>query len=184
MKFLIVVDMQNDFVTGALKNDRAAAVVPFIKEQIAQARKQGTHIVYTYDTHHEDYLETMEGKKLPVPHCVINTTGWDIVDELKPAEDSVWLEEVPEGKVCNTDLKVLKNTFGYNGWSKILPEGAEVDICGTVTSICVAANASAIKALDKDIEVNVLARGCADMDDEGQAAALKVLKMQQCNIIE
>lgn len=178
-------DMQNDFITGTLKNDAAKTVIPFIKEQIEKARKEGTRIVYTYDTHEENYMDTMEGKKLPVKHCVENTEGWKIVKELEPSKEAVWAPTMFHNRSTKikNDFKIKKPTFGYSKWDDFIQPGDEVDICGTVTSICVAANASAIKQIP-DVEVNVLTRGCADLNPELQDAALKVLKAQQCNIIE
>ena len=87
MKFLIVVDMQNDFITGALANPAAEAIVPKIAEYVS---KWDGHLILTRDTHHSDYMDTMEGKNLPVKHCIQGTEGWDIVNEI----DSVinWVE--------------------------------------------------------------------------------------------
>ena len=83
MKILAIIDMQNDFVTGALKNDDAKSVIRYIKEKIPEAKGQGTTVVFTMDTHGADYMDTIEGHKLPVPHCIKNTKGWQIIDELE-----------------------------------------------------------------------------------------------------
>ena len=80
-KYLIVVDFQNDFVTGALGTKEARAIEPYVREKIEQRRKEGYDVIFTRDTHFNDYLETQEGKKLPVPHCIYRTEGWKIVKE-------------------------------------------------------------------------------------------------------
>ena len=163
MKFFIVVDMQNGFTKGSLANPAAVAIIPRIKEEIEKARKDGATIVFTRDTHHENYLETGEGKHLPVKHCVEGTDDWQIVDELKPGDD---------------DVIINKEHFGYPAWDDYIEPGDEVTMCGTVTSICVCANFSAIKMIE-NVEVTVLKDCCADLSDEMQDAALKVMVAQQ-----
>lgn len=184
-KFLVVIDMQNDFCTGALKNDDAVAVIPFIKAQIENARKNGAQIIYTRDTHGSDYMETSEGKHLPVPHCIRDTKGWEIVDELAPKGNVlVYNPGVPvKLDADNADIIINKTHFGFDDWKRFIPEDSEVTICGTVTSICVAANASALKSIE-GVEVNVLKDSVADLSPEMKEAALKVMEAQHCNIIK
>ena len=83
MKLLVVVDMQNDFVTGALGTKEAEAIVPAVAEKVREAIQEGTTVVFTQDTHGPDYLQTQEGQKLPVPHCIRGTEGWEIVPALQ-----------------------------------------------------------------------------------------------------
>ena len=168
MKHFIVIDMQNDFCTGALANKDAVAIIPRIKEELQKARAEGSNIIFTRDTHNENYLETGEGKHLPVPHCVKDTEGWQIVPEL--------MEETDE----NT-LFIDKTHFGFDNWAEFIKEGDEVAICGTVTSICVISNALAIKAIE-GVEVTVIADCCAGLTKEDHEAALKVMECCQCNI--
>lgn len=168
MKHFIVIDMQNDFCTGALANKDAVAIIPRIKEELQKARAEGSNIIFTRDTHGDDYLETGEGKHLPVKHCVAYTEGWHIVPELQ--------EEVDE----NT-LFIDKLHFGYDGWEEFIKEGDEVVICGTCTDICVVSNSLAIKAIE-GVEVTVIADCCAGLTKEGHEAALKVIECCQCNI--
>ena len=97
---LIVIDMQNDFVTGSLKNPAAQAIIPNIKRKITEYECKGDEIIFTRDTHKADYLNTPEGKSLPVPHCINGTWGWLVVDELNS----------PEYRHIN------KPTFGYKHW--------------------------------------------------------------------
>nr|MCR4715748.1 isochorismatase family protein [Lachnospiraceae bacterium] len=89
-KVLIVVDMQNDFVTGALRNEEAIAIVPNVVKKVKEERAKDTDIIFTRDTHKGDYMNTEEGRNLPVPHCIYKTEGWEIIDELKElADDSI-----------------------------------------------------------------------------------------------
>lgn len=168
MKHFIVIDMQNDFCTGALANKDAVAIIPRIKEELQKARAEGPNIIFTRDTHSEDYLETGEGKHLPVKHCIQNTKGWEIVPEL--------MEETDE----NT-LFIDKLHFGYGGWEEFIKEGDEVTICGTCTDICVVSNSLALKAIE-GVEVTVIADCCAGLTKEDHEAALKVMECCQCNI--
>lgn len=168
-KFFIVIDMQNDFVTGSLVNPAAAKTIPFIKEQIQYYKEKGYQVVFTCDTHYENYMETGEGKHLPVKHCVKNTKGWYVVDEL--------LDDYDENIIF-----IDKTHFGYDGWKNYIKPGDEVVMCGTVGSICVAANVSMLKAIE-NVEVTVLKDGVSDLSDEMKDAALKVMAAQQAKII-
>ena len=168
MKHFIVIDMQNDFCTGALANKDAVAIIPRIKAELQAAKAEKANIIFTRDTHSEDYLETGEGKHLPVKHCVKDTEGWQVVPEL--------MEETDE----NT-LFIDKLHFGYNGWEEFIKEGDEVVICGTCTDICVVSNSLAIKAIE-NVEVTVIADCCAGLTKESHEAALKVMECCQCNI--
>ena len=168
MKYLIIIDMQNDFCTGALANPDAVAAIPFIQEKINEFRNAGAKIVYTRDTHKADYMDTLEGRHLPVPHCIRGTEGWQIVPELKPQEG---------------DIIIDKPVFGYSGWADIIPDGSEAYILGTCTDICVVSNALAIKAALPKTEVFVFKDGCAGLTPEKHKAALDVMASCQCVII-
>lgn len=168
-KFFIVIDMQNDFVTGSLANPTAAKTIPFIKEQIQYYKEKGYQVIFTRDTHYENYMETGEGKHLPVKHCVKDTKGWYVVDEL--------LDDYDENVIF-----IDKTHFGYDGWKNYIKPGDEVVICGTVGSICVSANVSMLKAIE-NVEVTVLKDGVSDLSDEMKDAALKVMAAQQAKII-
>lgn len=178
-KITIVIDMQNDFLTGSLANPDAVSIIPSVLDQI----KNSDYVMYTRDTHGENYLETQEGKNLPVPHCVEGTHGWQIVDELDPHNI--------------TDIKmwhiVNKPTFGYvNIWNGLVGnfpdlvlnnEGVEVTFCGTCTDICVISNALIVKSLYPELVVNVKADACAGLTPEKHKAALDVMNSCQINII-
>lgn len=169
MKHFVVVDMQNDFCTGALANKDAVEVIPRIKAELQAAKAEKANIIFTRDTHGENYLETGEGKHLPVKHCVKDTEGWQVVPEL--------MEEADE----NT-LFIDKIHFGFDNWAEYVKEGDEVTICGTCTDICVISNSLALKAIE-GVEVNVIADCCAGLTKETHEAALNVMKCCQCNII-
>ena len=163
MKFFIVIDMQNDFLTGSLANPEAVKILPNIVEKVKKYRDDGYTIVFTRDTHYDNYMSTGEGKHLPVSHCIIESDGWKIAKELTPQDD---------------DVIINKEHFGYDAWTEYIEPGDEVVICGTVTSICVCANFSAIKMIE-NVEVTVLKNCCADLSNEMQDAALKVMAAQQ-----
>lgn len=110
-KTLIVVDMQNDFVTGALANQTALEVIPNIKREIESGKYD--HIIFTRDTHQENYLETQEGKNLPVKHCIQNTWGWEIVSELQFNGENIHFVDKP--------------TFGYKNWYEFITNIVGID---------------------------------------------------------
>lgn len=184
-KFFVVIDMQNDFCTGALKNDDAVAVIPFIKAQIENARKNGAKIIYTRDTHGSDYMETGEGKHLPVPHCIRDTEGWKIVDELAPKGNVLVYNPGVPAKLSDAvlDATIINKThFGFDEWRKFIPEDSEVTMVGTCTDICVVSNALALKAIE-GVEVAILAEGCAGLTKEKHENALDVMASCQCRVI-
>ncbi|MBO4556568.1 MAG: cysteine hydrolase [Elusimicrobiales bacterium] len=167
-KYFLIIDMQNDFCTGALKNDSAVKIIPFIKEKIKEFRADGTAIVYTRDTHGAQYRDSLEGKHLPVPHCIKDSIGWQIVPELAPQEG---------------DIIVDKPVFGYSGWQQVIADAEEVYMAGTCTDICVISNALAIKASLPSTEVFVFKDGCAGLTPEKHNAALDVMASCQCVIL-
>ncbi len=163
---LIVVDMQNDFIDMALGTKEAVAIVPGVKAKIQEYISRGDEVIFTRDTHQENYLETPEGKKLPVPHCIQGTKGWEIADGL-----------YVEG------CKVIdKPNFGWPRW---MDENLEsVELVGLCTDICVVSNALIIKAAFPDAEVSVDKSCCAGVTPETHNAALATMQMCQINIIE
>lgn len=168
MKHFIVIDMQNDFCTGALKNDAAVAIIPRLKAELQAAKANGDNIIFTRDTHFDGYLETGEGKHLPVKHCLQNTEGWEIVPELK--------EEIDDKTTI-----IDKLHFGYDNWGNYIKPNDEVTIVGTCTDICVVSNALALKMIE-GVEVKVIADCCAGLTPESHEAALTTMKMCQCEI--
>ena len=167
MNHLIVVDMQNDFVSGALANSRTLKTIPVVIAALKQAAHEGWKITYTADTHYSNYLNTDEGKRLPVVHCVDGTWGWEIIPELKS----------PEGDATF----VKKRSFAYDGWKGYIFPGDTVTICGTLSEICVVANVAAIRAIP-DVRIKVLRDGCSSLTDEAQEAAMTIMAALHCDI--
>lgn len=164
---LIVIDMQEDFVFGALANPAAEAIIPNVKAKIEEFLKNGDEVIYTRDTHRVNYLNTQEGKNLPVEHCIHGTKGWTIVDAL----------EHPECRHIN------KTTFGYPNWGyENLDNYEYIELVGTCTGICVVSNAILIKANYPEILVSVDASCCACVNEESHKAALQTMKMCQVNV--
>ena len=164
-KTLIVVDMQNDFIDMALGTKEAVAIVPNVKAKIADYIQKGYEVIYTRDTHSEDYLETPEGKKLPVPHCIKGTKGWEIADGL-----------YVEG------CKVIdKPNFGWPHWNEESLE--DVEIIGLCTDICVVSNALIIKAAFPNADVRVDSSCCAGVTPQSHVAALDTMRMCQIDVI-
>ena len=170
MKALICVDMQNDFIDGALGTKEAEAIVPFVKEKLRKARQEDTEVIFTRDTHFEDYLTTQEGKKLPVEHCIKNTEGWEISRELEVL-DSVIFDKITFGSVELPEyLKKIKDL-------------EEVELIGLCTDICVISNAMLIKAAFPEITVRVDSSCCAGVTPESHENALNAMKMCQIEVL-
>ena len=165
MKALIVVDMQNDFIDGSLGTKEAVGIVPKVKKKIEDAMAAGTEVIFTRDTHYDDYLETNEGKHLPVVHCIEESKGWEISAELDTSSSTI----------------INKNTFGYTGWSDF--EFEEVELVGLCTDICVVSNALIIKALFPEIKVSVDAQCCAGVTPEAHNAALATMRSCQIEVV-
>ena len=177
MKVLVCVDLQNDFCSpnGSLANPAAEKIIIPIKERIKAARQNKEMVIFTQDTHDADYLETLEGQKLPVEHCIYGTEGWEIVDELKD-----------EAALC-----VLKPTFmGFDLINRIetvaaaMNEDVEIEVCGTVTSICVISTVLMLRGAFRNSKIVVNSNLCADITPEGHTAALTVMKNCQIDVIE
>jgi len=167
-KVLIVVDMQNDFVTDALRNEEGIKIVPKVVKRVAKAEKAGDKIIFTRDTHGKDYLETEEGKNLPVPHCVKGSKGWQIIDEL--SEFAAKAEIIDKVTFGSRKLgKMLKN---LNKTEKI----DTVELIGLCTDICVISNALLAKAFLPDAHIIVDASCCAGVTPESHQTALNAMK--------
>ncbi|MGL5677725.1 MAG: cysteine hydrolase family protein [Cellulosilyticaceae bacterium] len=180
-KVLVVVDMQKDFIDGALGTKEAEAIVPKVIEKIKAYKDRGDNIYFTKDTHFEDYLETQEGKNLPVPHCIKGTEGWELADEIKVLhEDIVKLQE---------DLTTFeKYIFGsealadYIREHKLGEDTLEIELVGLCTDICVLSNAIIMKAYMPEVKIMVDAACCAGVTPETHANALNAMKMCQIQI--
>ncbi|MBQ9832129.1 MAG: cysteine hydrolase [Clostridia bacterium] len=172
-KILIIVDMQNDFIDGALGTDDAVAIVDNASKKAAAFDGD---IIVTYDTHNENYQKTQEGRKLPVEHCIKGTYGWQLNDKIKTALN---------GK---TFLELEKPTFG----SLILPKLIEdirkddelyIELIGLCTDICVVSNALLLKAAFPEADITVDSNCCAGVSKAKHEAALETMRSCQINVI-
>lgn len=172
-KVLIVIDPQIDFTTGALYNLDAIKTIPVIKQVLEHARNDDSFlIIFTKDTHSESYLDTQEGKKLPVVHCVKDTEGWKVYPDLAPL--------INEKVIC-------KPSFGYDDWKRVWElhnKLTEVWICGFCTDICVVSNFMCIKAAYPELPIKVIHNACAGVTQERHLEALHVIKYCQGDIVE
>ena len=168
MKYLIVVDMQVDFITGSLGSEFATAIVPSVVKKIKSF--DGT-VIFTRDTHCEDYMTTQEGKNLPVPHCIKDSDGWQICDELKPYVETV----------------VDKLTFGSIELPRIIKSFGEpidkIELCGLCTDICVISNAMVLKAAFSEVPITVDSTCSAGVTVESHNTALNAMRAVQVEII-
>lgn len=165
-KLLLVVDMQNDFISGSLGCAGSEEIVPRIKQLIQRFDKQGQKILFTKDTHGAEYLATVEGRKLPVLHCQKNTWGWEIVDGLRD-----------DATEANT---VEKNGFGSLALTSLLKDYDKIIIVGICTDICVITNAMMLRAAFPNKQIKVLEDCCWGLSRESHRRALE--QMQVCTI--
>lgn len=165
---LIVVDMQNDFIDGALGTPEAVSIMPAVKETILA---HNGRVIFTKDTHSPDYLSTQEGKNLPVEHCIKGTKGWEICPALTEYAKEV-IEKPTFGSVALAEK--LKKENETNPIEKIT-------LVGLCTDICVISNALLLKATFPEIEISVISSACAGVTPESHENALNAMKM--CQII-
>lgn len=167
-KLLAVIDMQKDFVFGALGTKEAQAILPAVLAEIEKARAEGTEIVFTRDTHADNYLSTQEGKNLPVPHCIKGTDGWQIVEDLHSGE------RVFDKPVFGSmELAEFVEKQGFD----------EVTFIGVCTDICVVSNALLVKAKCPETKVRVKEKACAGVTPETHAAALVTMRSCQVEVM-
>lgn len=170
-KILVVVDMQNDFIDGALGTAEALAIVENVKAKIREYDQKD--IFVTMDTHTPDYLNTQEGRNLPVEHCIKGTDGWKLRSDIA--------EILTEAKVYE------KPTFGSTALAKDIAkiaaaEDIEIELIGLCTDICVVSNALLLKAMMPEVTISVDPACCAGVTPESHEAALKT--MQMCQIMQ
>ncbi|NLC96476.1 MAG: cysteine hydrolase [Erysipelotrichaceae bacterium] len=171
MKVLVVVDMQNDFVSGALGTAEAKLIVDGVKEKI---KNFDGKVYYTQDTHHDNYLETVEGSKLPVKHCIKDTWGWEIVDEIKALQKDKAIEKPTFG---STDL--AKELVELNKEEEI----ESITLVGLCTDICVISNALLIKANLPEVKIEVDASCCAGVSVNSHENALNAMKVCHIEVV-
>ena len=170
-KTLVVVDMQKDFVDGALGTKEAIAIVERVRQKIYEYHENGYQIIFTRDTHFENYMNTQEGKNLPVQHCIKDSAGWQICDELKPYAKTV----------------VDKLTFGSIELPKLLESFCQpierIELCGLCTDICVISNAMVLKAAFPEVPIIVDSSCAAGVTVDSHNTALNAMKAVQIEII-
>ncbi|MBE6945304.1 MAG: cysteine hydrolase [Ruminococcaceae bacterium] len=170
MKLLIVVDMQRDFIDGCLGTKEAQAVVEPIREKILRYRASGDMVIFTRDTHGEDYMNTQEGRNLPIPHCIKGSAGWGIHDRL-PVEDSAVVDKPSFGSPALAHM--------VSGLENI----ESIELVGVCTDICVISNAMLLKAALPEVPVAVDSTCCAGVTPESHETALKAMTACQIQIL-
>ena len=170
--FLIIVDMQNDFVTGSLGTDEAKSIVEGIKEYADNFEGE---IIFTRDTHYGDYEETQEGRLLPVGHCMIGSVGWEIVPELSDLINTRKAKTFNKSTFGSQNLGYYIDSQAFLLSDDEYEEGINVYVCGVCTDICVISNALLIKAFSPEIKIHVLSSLCAGTTPEMHEKALSVM---------
>ncbi len=166
MKYLIVVDMQVDFIDGSLGSPQALAIVPKVVDLVNRFDGQ---VIFTRDTHGPNYLKTQEGRKLPVEHCIHGTPGWQICRELQPFARDV-VDKLSFGSIA------LPRLLAQNG----TPE--EITLCGLCTDICVISNAMILKSAFPETPVYIEASCCAGVTPESHETALNAMRAVQIEV--
>ena len=168
MKILVVVDMQKDFIDGALGTPEAVAIVPYVKEVIETFDGK---VFFTRDTHFANYMDTQEGKNLPVPHCIQGTPGWEIHPDLE---------------ALRTTEAIDKRTFGSSALPQVLAKEEKIDsitFVGLCTDICVISNVMLTKAFFPEVPLFVDAKACAGVTPQSHKNALEAMKVCQVTIV-
>lgn len=178
MKILFVIDMQKDFIDGSLGTDEAVAIIPAVESKIEEYRKNGDLIIFTADTHGEDYLNTAEGHKLPIKHCIKGTDGWKIHPTL----------------ICDDDYVLCKNNFGVSDVGDMLMNIMQecnsvnneldyIEVVGLCTDICVISNALILKSTFNYPPIRVDAKCCAGTTPDKHRYALEIMKSCQIDVV-
>ena len=170
-KLLIIVDYQNDFVDGALGFEGAELISKVIKEKIETYLNNDYHIIYTFDTHNEDYMNTVEGSKLPVPHCLKGSKGWEIKDEVDYLNKAIKTFEKPTFPSLELANYLKENPYD------------EVELCGLVSNICVISNAVMVKAALPNAKIFIDALATDSFDKALQEKCFDVLEGLHIEVI-
>ena len=170
MKVLCVIDMQNDFIDGALGTAEAESIVDNVRDKIDLYRRNGDIVIFTRDTHYENYMETSEGKNLPVPHCIKDSDGWRISDKLEVG-DSIIVDKPTFGSI-----ELAEYIAGLDGVE-------EIEFVGLCTDICVISNVLLLKAKLHETPISVDSACCAGVTPQSHNNALDAMKMCQIKII-
>ena len=186
MRVICLIDLQNSFIDGELGTPEAKAIVPKIVEKINNYdNKNNVLVLFTKDTHGSNYLDTLEGTILPIPHCIENTPGWSINKDIKNAVKANRFLSYSSDKIIKS--RVYKNTFGSDDlrefFEKFKDDIEEVEFCGLVTDCCVISNVLMCRMVLPNTEITVDASCCAGTNSYKHNAALEVMKSCQINII-
>ncbi|MCD8015268.1 MAG: cysteine hydrolase [Lachnospiraceae bacterium] len=186
MKVLIVVDMQNDFIDGALGTKEAVAIVDHVRKKIDRYLENGDAVFYTRDTHTEQYLQTQEGRNLPVVHCVKGTPGWEISEKVY-AEGCTIVDKPSFGSLLLPEIvrEAAERCAGAEGQGCDMPRqgGLEsIELVGLCTDICVISNAMILKAAFPEVPIAVDASCCAGVTPESHENALNAMRMCQIQV--
>lgn len=171
-KVLIVVDMQKDFVDGALGTKEAVGIVDNV---VAKIKGFEGDVIATYDTHSENYMDTQEGKKLPVPHCIKGTDGWKLDQKVQAALDEKGFTEVYKPTFGSVDLVEMIRKYDI--------ENTEIELIGLCTDICVVSNALLLKANFPEMNISVDAACCAGVTPQKHEAALETMRSCQIEVL-
>lgn len=165
---LIVVDMQNDFITGSLGSIEAQGILPYVEKKIRDTIAAGYEVVFTKDTHHPSYLNSQEGAHLPVLHCVEGTPGWEIHSSLSPFAKTIFVKP----GFGSTELVDYVRAGSYD----------RVELVGLCTDICVVTNALMLKGALPELPIRVDSKGCAGVTPKTHQAAIDTMKMCQIDV--
>ena len=186
MRVIVCVDLQNDFIDGSLGTPEAQAIVPKVVEKLGNIDVTNTLVLFTKDTHYDNYLDTFEGKNLPVKHCIENTPGWSINKEISSVVDNTEGALTYSSKTIKHG-RIYKNTFGSDDlrdfFIKHKNEISEVEFVGLCTDICVVSNVLMARQVMPDKRIIVDASCCAGVTPETHKAALLTMKMCQIDVI-
>ena len=178
---LIVVDMQRDFLTGTLGSAQGQAIVPAVCARIRRAKEEGTSVVFTLDTHEENYMDTREGRFLPVAHCIRGTQGWTLHPDIA-AECSRGMRSFEKPTFGSTAL--MHHVYGCAAEKGYIGgKGMTVELCGVCTDICVVSNALLIKAALPEADVIVDSALCAGVTPDKHEAALETMRSCQIQVL-
>ena len=171
-RVLIVIDPQNDFITGVLGSETANAAIPNVRKLIDEFMANNEDIIFTMDTHNKDYLNTYEGKHLPIKHCISGTEGWQLDKRINIIE-----------KYSNCGV-IYKTHFGYTDWIvNKLNRYDEIVICGFCSSICCMANAQIIHALYPETHITFVENASAGLSEEDHQAACRIMNDCQIEVV-
>lgn len=174
-KYLLVIDMQNDFIDGVLGTKEACAIVPNVVKHLHAAEGEGREIIFTQDTHHTDYLQKAEGKLLPVPHCIACTKGWQLHPSMTPFAKHISRKPTFGSIELVEEIKQVAQKDGIN---------LDIALCGVCTDICVVSNALLLRAHFPEATLRVYADACAGVTPASHDAALMVMRACHVQVME